>query len=152
MSETTRTRFMTRCEAFASTAVVLSVVLLAQIASASDALSDPTRPAIAATVTAETHLGDQHAPLDLSAIFFAEGRRIAIINDRRVRQSDVIQSARIVAIDRDRVKLVRGAETIELHLLPSDIKRLRSTATPDPIARDEPEEPSPRSILEGEPH
>lgn len=85
--------------------------------------SDPTRPPDFTTARAATEARQNEAPLELQAVFFAEGRRVAIINGERLRVDDRLQSARVVRIERDRVSLRRDGETIELRLVETDVKR-----------------------------
>ncbi len=79
-------------------------------------LHDPTEPPAAALTVDDT---DQkpNADLELRAIFHADDRRIAVINGRRVGVADQIGGARILAIEKNRVRLERGGEIVELELV-----------------------------------
>jgi len=120
---------------------VLSYALVAFLAATAiaiaDDLPDPTRPPSVLTPAEvdDAEAVDSRAPsqLVLNAIFFAEGRRIAIINDQRLSLGDLIQAAEITAIERDHVSLLRKGEEIELHLISHDVKQLTTAAT---ISRD----------------
>ena len=120
---------------------VLSYAFVAFLAATAiaiaDDLPDPTRPP---SVPASADVDDAQAidsrassQLVLNAIFFAEGRRIAIINNQRLGLGDLIGAAEITAIERDHVSLLRESEEIELHLITHDVKQLTTEAT---ISRD----------------
>jgi len=115
------------------------LVLLGSTIAIADELPDPTRPpSVLDAAAAPDPRGidpSTTSQLVLNAIFFAEGRRIAIINDQRVGLGDVVQAAEVTAIERDRVSLVRQGEPIELQLIGNDVKRLTTAATlhSDPV-------------------
>ena len=125
----------------AACAAALSVLLLWPSAAGADAaLRDPTRPPLRPDAPAADRKVDSRAPLDLSAVFVAKGKRAAIVNAERVGVGDVIQGARIVAIERGRVVLVREGARIELELV-DDVKRPASrdaSATPTADASNAP--------------
>ena len=110
--------------------ICLAAVLSLSPARAADRLSDPTRPPEAARAvappTAEAEKGDP--ALVLSAIFHADDRRIAVIDGIRVREADRIGSARVLAIEADRVRLQRGDEIVELELVSPAFKNARRAA------------------------
>lgn len=97
-----------------------------------DALQDPTRPSFlsAGSEAAGTGTGaTKTAPsLILNAIRLSPTRRSAMINDRSVKVGERIGDARVVAIDRDGVRLQRGTEQFTLHLLPIKVKQAPKAA------------------------
>ncbi len=95
-----------------------------------DELRDPTRPAFLDAVAAGVAPGDaKTAPsLILTAIRLSPSRRSAMINDRTVKVGERIGDARVVAIDRDGVRLQRGTEQFMLHLLPIKVKQAHKAA------------------------
>lgn len=97
--------------------------LLAAAPVAAGSREDPTRPPVAARDAGQEGTSGGSDPLVLQAVFHAEGRRVAIINDQRVGVGDRVRAARVVAIDRDAVTLRRAGETIALELVPRDVKR-----------------------------
>lgn len=101
---------------------LLGMALWTSLAVGSDLLSDPTRPPAAIGAPSESAAEMAGSALDLSAVFYAEGRRVAIINGQRVRENDRVGSARIVAIEPDRVRLLRGNDTIVLEVVSGDVK------------------------------
>ncbi|GEM_PF-1514682 len=103
--------------------VIFVTLTLAAAPGFADAVGDPTRPPVVQVGPSPEAKTEGKAPLELQAVFFAEGRRIAIINDQRVAVNDTVLSARILAIERDRVAVQRDGETIELELVRSDVKR-----------------------------
>lgn len=107
------------------TASFFTCILKASAALA-DELSDPTRPPLAAgtDLEARSHLdrAQRTEPLDLSAVFFADGRRVAIINGKRLRERDSIEDAVILSITPSSVKLRRDDNLIHLELIEQDIK------------------------------
>lgn len=59
----------------------------------------------------------------LQSIQIGEGERSATINGRLLKIGDKIGSARLIAIEHDRVKLRRGGKQIKLMFLPRTIKK-----------------------------
>lgn len=102
--------------------VPLALMVAFSVPSAADPLQDPTRPPDFGT-SFEPSESDDAAALSVQAIFQAESHRIAIVNDQRVGVGDLVLSARVVSIDGDRVTLRRRGQTIELELVPVDVKR-----------------------------
>ena len=102
--------------------------------------ADPTRPPDFNAPTTVAADAQKEAPLELQAVFFAEGRRMAIINGERLRLDEDVQSARLVRIERDRVALRRDGKTIELELVETDVKR---PIPPARIAEDGDDAPPP---------
>jgi MSHA biogenesis protein MshK len=90
---------------------------------ARDALPDPTEPPAGVASLVVDAVADPQTALDLKAIFFARDRRVAIINDQRVREGGTIGSARILEIAPNRVRLLRDGEEIALELVDPSIKR-----------------------------
>ncbi len=103
------------------TSLALALLFLGRSSQASE-LDDPTRPAVRTFSVADEASAKKTDALVLHAILYAEGRRIAIVNDQRLHEDDVVQAARIVAIEKDRVLLTRAGKKIELMLVPHDIK------------------------------
>ena len=101
------------------------MALWTSLAISQELMSDPTRPPAALDIQAPLTEELANAALSLRAVFFAEGRRIAIINDRRVREQDVIGSARVLEIAHDHVRLQRNGQELRLKLVQRDIKNER---------------------------
>ena len=101
----------------------LVALLLASGAALAGPSTDPTRPPDFRAAAAAAARTQTDSPLELQAVFYAEGRRVAIINGERLRVDENVQSARVVRIERDRVALRRDGETIELELVNADVKR-----------------------------
>lgn len=93
--------------------MLLAVALLAGHAASAD-LNDPTRPSYVLQSP-----GAQAAPTSLrvSAVFISGDRRIAVINGQRVRVGDEVAGARVSAIAKNKVTLVRGERTFDVSLL-----------------------------------
>jgi hypothetical protein len=102
--------------------ILLWMALWTSLAVGSDLLSDPTRPPASIATQPEIRERAATTTLDLRAVFYAEERRVAIINGRRLREDDRIGSARVVAISKDGVRLRRGDEIIELGLVSPEVK------------------------------
>jgi hypothetical protein len=105
---------------------------------ASDELPDPTRPPLA-TPGPRAAPADDAKSLDLRAIFISDDRRVALINDQRVRERDQIGSARVVRIDYDGVQLQRNGEAFELELIARDVKQNRRPVQAAPVVDSKPE-------------
>lgn len=99
---------------------------------AAESLPDPTRPPASARLATPTTAPDADAKLELRAIFFADDRRFAVVNGRRVATGDRIAGAEVVAIEVDRVRLRRGGETLELELVAPAFKNARRSGRPSP--------------------
>ncbi len=94
----------------------LALLVPAALAAGAETTPDPTRPpAVVDTIVAAPD--PTGAPLDLSAVFHSEDRRVAIIDGRPVRERQRIGSARVLRIEPDRVELERDGERFELRLL-----------------------------------
>lgn len=131
MSNTQRTN-MSPFRRFTEFTSTLCLLLALSPLAYAGSLRDPTQPPKGSSVDPkiEAPLGTR-TPLVLHAIFFAEGRRIAIINDQRLGINDVVQSARVVKIERGRVSLIRGGESIELQLVTHKVKKaIEAAETP----------------------
>lgn len=115
----------------AASAAALTIALLSGPAPAESA-SDPTRPPVLPLDPERAEEEANRPSLDLQAIFFAEGRRVAIINDQRVTKDDVVLAATVVEIQRDRVALSRNEETIELVLVGANVKSPADDGEPAP--------------------
>lgn len=120
----------------------LSIVLAASAVPARDpqpdsvagSLSDPTEPPEGLAPLVVEVAEDKTDRLDLTAIFFAADRRLAIINDRRLREGDSIGPARVVSIMPNRVRVLRDGMELELELIARDVKREPGTR-PQPETR-----------------
>ena len=97
-------------------------LILPSAGNARDPLPDPTRPPASLAHSAQTSIQDPDTKLDLRAIFFSDGRRLAVINGQRLREQDRIGSARVLEIMPDRVRLTRDGGEFELTLIHFDIK------------------------------
>ncbi len=128
-------------------AASLAVSFAAASPRAAEPLPDPTRPPAAASVDAVPAAPGAETALVLRAILHADDRRIAVINDRRVRVSDAIGDARVLAIEADRVRLRRGDEIVELELVSPAFKNARladAPAGPPAAVADAPPSPDPQ--------
>lgn len=99
--------------------------------------SDPTQPPAAVQQTRRSRsAAPALRPLELQAILHAAGRRVAIINGKRVHEDDVVASATVVEIEKNHVSLIRDGKRIELSLTHKRIKKTQSSKTRS-TARDE---------------
>ena len=101
---------------FASLIIFVAALLSQQ----SHALHDPTRP----TDPADYFGGGvrSNSTWSLQSILSAADRRIAIINGTRVREGDLIGSARVISIGESKVVLNTDGQRFTLRLLPTSIK------------------------------
>lgn len=99
---------------------------------AAESLPDPTRPPASARIAPTAAAPDADAKLELRAIFFADDRRFAVLNGRRVEVGDRVAGAEVVAIDVDRVRLRREGETLELELVAPAFKNARRSGRSSP--------------------
>ena len=104
---------------------LLAMLVFCALPSAADPPQDPTRPPSfgMSREASDASGSDDTEELSLQAVFQAESRRVAIVNDRRVGVGDIVRSARVVSIEGDRVTLRRRGQTIELELIPMAVKR-----------------------------
>lgn len=113
--------------------VACAVALLlsaAASARAGEALPDPTRPPAEALPASPTPEAAAPSRLELRAIFHAEDRRLALLDDRRVGVGDRVGDATVIAIESDRVRLRKAGEIVEIELVSSAFKNARQTAPP----------------------
>ena len=101
---------------------LLGMALWTSLAGGQDLLRDPTRPPASLAWQTPATPDAANALFELSAVIFADGRRLAIINGERVKEQDRIGTARVVRIAREGVRLERSGELIELRLVPHDVK------------------------------
>jgi MSHA biogenesis protein MshK len=101
---------------FASLIIVVAALLSQQV----HALQDPTRP----TDPADYFGGGirSNSSWSLQSILSAADRRIAIINGTRVREGDLIGSAKVISISESKVVLNTDGQRFTLRLLPTSIK------------------------------
>ena len=98
----------------------LLLLALAGLSLSAQALEDPTRPSGALFIT---EAGIENNGLQLTSTLVSEGRRIAIINGKTVRQGDTVGSATVLKIQPTEVIVLQGGERKSLALLPSDVKK-----------------------------
>ena len=128
-----------------SAVTIVFVLSLVGTSVGAEPLSDPTRPPVRSVDPDRPVEEEPGTPLELQAVFFAEGRRLAIVNDQRVEPGDIVLAARVIEIGRDHILLSRDGETIELELVRENVKRLRpAVSSPIEIAR----EPAPLRLDE----
>jgi MSHA biogenesis protein MshK len=112
--------------------VLVGLVLALMIAATLNAgeLQDPTRPSFLSPGADAAAAGDTKTTpsLVLNAIRLSPTRRSAMINDRSIKVGERIGDARVVAIDRDGVRLQRGTEQFTLRLLPIRVKQAPKAA------------------------
>ena len=106
------------------TTVLCGTVLVALISGGGTAfgatpLSDPTRPpaAVAAPAT-----GASAPHWRISSILYSHQRRVAVVNGRLASEGDVVDGARVVAIDADAVVLRRGERRFSVPLQSEIVK------------------------------
>ena len=102
-----------------------AVALVAAPATAAE-LADPTRPPFFAARGAAMPGVPRAERLVLSSVLISPGRRVAVINGRRVRVGSRVDGATVVAIDRRYVRLERSGTPVELFLKTPSIKTKRS--------------------------
>ncbi len=113
----------------ALTAALLGLVLGWAPARAAPELHDPTRPPdYRQRAPEEPAPAAQEQPLELASILIGPGRRVAVINQRLVREGDDVAGARVQSIERDRVILRRGTSELIVSL---DLPAVK-TAAPSP--------------------
>lgn len=117
--------------------IISLVVLCAASAYAAERFSDPTRPPAAILPAAESKTAESGPrPLELQAILHAAGRRVAIINGKRVHENEMIEAATVVEITKARVRMKRGGKPFELNLSNDRIKKTESSKTRNPARQD----------------
>lgn len=96
------------------------IIVTALLSQQAHALNDPTRP----TNPADYFGGGirDNSTWSLQSILSAADRRIAIINGTRVREGDLIGSAKVISISEAKVVLNTGGQRFTLRLLPTSIK------------------------------
>jgi hypothetical protein len=107
-----------------------AVFLAPAAASAGPALADPTRPP-AAPAAREDAAAPEPA-WSLEAIWSQDGRRVAVIDGRRLREGDAFQGARVMRIDRSAVRLdgPEGPTTLRLFGEPVKTESARGEERP----------------------
>jgi len=101
----------------------LAVLLLLGPWGGAQALSDPMRPP-----HFEPHVAEPTPPAEpvtwaLTMVKYSQTRRSALLNGRTVREGDVVEGARVSAIERDAVVLVRDGEKIRVELSTPKFKK-----------------------------
>ena len=96
------------------------------LAMAEDLSSDPTRPPAPLTSLTTTNATQADQKLDLRAIFYAKGRRLAVINDQRLSEGDLVGGARVVQILPSHVRMRRAGNDFELRLIGQNVKSTES--------------------------
>lgn len=120
------------------------------IATSAQTLTDPTRPPHGAFVGGTAgEGGTAPAALELQAVFFAEGRRVAIVNGQRVGVHDVVGDAEILSIDRQQVEVRRAGKRLSLTLIDERVKRPHDAPTPALPAAPRTAPPRSPRLLEG---
>ena len=69
-------------------------------------------------------------PLQLTSILFSRDRKIAIIDDQMLKVGDRIRGMTLVALSRDRARLVQNGKVVELSLNP-ELAAIRKRAAED---------------------
>ncbi len=103
-----------------STLVSLPIIAAMLLSQQVQAFHDPTRP-----TEPDVYFGSSirnNSAWSLQSILSASDRRIAIINGTRVREGDVIGSAKVISIGESKVVLNTGGQRFTLRLLPTSIK------------------------------
>ncbi|MGK0440988.1 MAG: MSHA biogenesis protein MshK [Pseudohongiellaceae bacterium] len=86
----------------------MSAMLFTAMAEGVWGLADPTRPPI---------FGEQAAkstPFRLNSLLISDERKVAIVNGQSVSIGEMVNGARVVYIDNNKVKLNKNGEVIEL--------------------------------------
>ncbi len=110
--------------------IITLALMCAASAYAAERFSDPTRPPASIQPAAKAQAKDSAPrPLELQAILHAAGRRVAIINGKRVHENEKIEAATIIEITKSRVRMVREGKSIELSLSHERIKKTESSKT-----------------------
>jgi len=93
------------------------------IANGTDRLSDPTRPPDSLNSTTQNLVAPADEKLELRAIFFAEGRRLAVINNHRLQEADQIGQAQVIEIFANHVHMRREGKDFDLYLIQQEVKK-----------------------------
>ena len=89
----------------------------AAVAANGELLTDPTRPPrISSSAAGDSSAEAKRGEYNLSAVLFSKGRRIAVVNDTRVRIGDQIGDARVLEIEPTAVRLQLADSTFVLSL------------------------------------
>lgn len=86
------------------------------------ALEDPTRPPGASQLSAVSGT-DVNSGWVLTSTLVSDGRRLATINGRTVRQGQSIGSAQVIKIDPAGVTILQDGARKRIALLPSSVKK-----------------------------
>jgi len=84
------------------------------------ALVDPTRPLHA--VVAKANAAEENRPLQLQAVYTDSTRARAVINGKTVVVGDVVEQAKILAIQPDKVIYLKNGVKGKLVLLPAVLR------------------------------
>lgn len=86
----------------------LTVLFVLSVMSPVLALEDPTRP------SSYTYTSEENVQYHLSSVFWGEVRKVAIINGQVLTEGDYIGSAKVVEIEKQRVRIDDGGVMIDL--------------------------------------
>ncbi|MFW5927547.1 MAG: hypothetical protein ACOCSR_05790 [Wenzhouxiangella sp.] len=102
--------------------ITRATVLIFSLALAVPAVSadDPTRPPSPAEIRAwfegDRVADDPRSPWKLQSVLIAENRRVAVINDRRVKIGDHVADAEVIEIEPGRVVLRHDDREVSLNI------------------------------------
>ncbi len=99
------------------------LLMMSGISASVIALDDPTEPPFR-PILDNMVIEDKEviSIFTLSSILISPNRRVAVINGQILKRNELIEGARVIAIEPDRVLLDNAGKKMELFLL-SDVKR-----------------------------
>ena len=113
---------------------VLAMLLLAAAGAAFGQSIDPTRPPTALMPEAALSAPRYTGPV-LQSVLVSQGRKIAMISGKEVRENEYYNGARVVRIRETEVVLRRGKQVQVLKLFPDVHKQAVQRATDKPVQR-----------------
>jgi len=113
-----------RCLMLMGVAAIVFVLPPVSPAAEVAALRDPTLPPPVQAGPAPKDGGDPAASWKLNATLVGSGRAVAVINNRLVEIGDLVDGARVVAIQPNQVRLRRGSSVWVLRGTSSDVKKI----------------------------